>query len=197
MFGFYCLRTIDRKYSDLINRTVPTLNELQELTAASMTAMRSTNPNSFGNSSPAEIVQHEQTALAHDRELRTQILQREWLSDNPRERLVLEETGNSFDQKADEILGLFGAGQNAEATQAREQTLRPAWDRYVAATSRAADLFQKQSIKTSNVFTERTLSVSKIMLGLASWPVIALTLFFTVTAALAVVVLLLFDRKVA
>jgi hypothetical protein len=31
------------------------------------------------------------------------------------------------------------------------------------------------------------------VLGLASWPVIALTLFFTVTAALALVVLLLFD----
>jgi hypothetical protein len=142
-------------------------------------------------------VQNGRAAFARDRELRGQILQREWLSDNPRERLVLEETGNAFDQKADEILGLFGAGRNAEAAQGREQALRPAWDRYVAAATNAADLFQTQSLKTSNVFTERTVSISKMMLGLASWPVIALSVFFLITAALAVVVLLLFDRKPA
>src|SRR5260370_22456378 len=49
-FGFYFLRAIDRKYSDLIDRAIPTLNDMQTLTAVSMKAMRTTHPNLFGES---------------------------------------------------------------------------------------------------------------------------------------------------
>src|SRR3954467_15643781 len=44
LFGFYVLREIDRKYSRLIAETVPSLNELQTITATSIEAMRGTNP---------------------------------------------------------------------------------------------------------------------------------------------------------
>src|SRR6266550_34403 len=48
--GFYFLRTIDRKYSSLIDQMVPTLNDLQTLTAVSVGAMRSTNSTLFAES---------------------------------------------------------------------------------------------------------------------------------------------------
>src|ERR1700747_2050028 len=49
-FGFYSLRAIDRKYSTLIDQTVPALDELTRLTNSSVETMRSTNPTVYTES---------------------------------------------------------------------------------------------------------------------------------------------------
>jgi hypothetical protein len=196
VFGFYYLRTVDHKYSDLINRAVPTLNDMQTLTASIMEAMRNINPSLHSNPPQAESTERARAALARARDLRTQILQREWLND-ARERKILEQTGDAFDEKAKAVIDLLAAGKLDEATKLREQTVRPAFERYVAATTSAADAYQTQSLKTSSGLTERTLSVSKMMLGFASWPIVILSVVFLVTAALAAIVLFLFDRNLA
>ena len=43
-FGFFFLRSIDQKYSALIDQSVPTLAALHKLTIKASEAMRSTNP---------------------------------------------------------------------------------------------------------------------------------------------------------
>src|SRR5205814_8803362 len=48
IFSFYLLRSVDRTYSDLIDRSVPVLNDLQTLTALAVRAMRGTHPTLFG-----------------------------------------------------------------------------------------------------------------------------------------------------
>src|SRR5476649_1452827 len=40
----YLLRTVDRRYTELISRTVPALNDLRELMTDTITTMRATNP---------------------------------------------------------------------------------------------------------------------------------------------------------
>ena len=198
VFGFYCLRAIDHKYSELIDRTVPLMDQMQELTAVSAHAMRGTNPAFF---SPAEnqraATERAREGLDRDEKLRGLLVRTDWDPAREDEQETLQNAGDTFSRVARQVVDLFSAGRTAEATKLREESLRPAFERYVAATTQAADLVKEHSLKTSDAFTERTHSISKMMLGLASWPVIALTLFFTVTAALAVVVLLLFDRKVA
>src|ERR1700730_5384418 len=81
-FSFYFLRAIDRKYSDLIDRAVPTLNDMQTLTAFIGDAMGSTNPVLFGETpqSRTKAAQHARVALESDRALRESILKREWLT---------------------------------------------------------------------------------------------------------------------
>jgi hypothetical protein len=199
LFGFYYLRAIDHKYSELIDRTVPLMDQMQELTAVSAHAMRGTNPAFF--SGPAEnqraAAERAREGLDRDAKLRGLLVQTDWDPTREDEQETLQNAGDTFTKVARQVVDLFSTGRTVEAIKLREESLRPAFERYVAATTEAADLVKAHSLKTSDAFTERTHSISKMMLGLASWPVIALTLFFTVTAALAVVVLLLFDRKVA
>ena len=191
-FGFYFLRAIDRKYSDLIDRAVPTLNDMQTLTAFSGDAMRATNPVLFGGTtqSRTEAAQRARVALERDRALRNSILKREWLTRDTDERVDFQNAGEDFNRAAAGVIGLHEAGQATDARQRREQSLRPAFNRYVTATTKAADLLEAQSMKTSNLFTARTVSISKIMLGLGSWPVMIMGIFLIITAVFIIAVLL-------
>jgi hypothetical protein len=192
VFGFYFLRTVDRKYSSLIAQAVPTLNDLQTVTAMSVEAMRSTNPALFGDSpqSRAEMVQRARVALERDRGLRSQALQREWLSRDAEERLNFQNAGDAFSRTAAEVIDLFESGQSAEASRQREQSLRPAFHRYVAATTKVADELKAKSVETSGTLTARTVNISNMMLGLASWPVMLLCVFLLGMAIFVIVVLL-------
>jgi hypothetical protein len=192
IYGFYFLRAIDRKYSDLIDRAVPTLNDMQTLTMFIGDAMRSTNPTLFGDNpqSRAEMSQRARTALERERDLRNSILKREWLSRDAEERLNFQNAGDTFSQTAAEVISLFESGESAEASRQREQSLRPAFNRYVTATTKAADVLEAESLRTSDILTASTVSTSKIMLGLASWPLMALGAVLLVTAVFIILVLL-------
>lgn len=200
IFGFYFLRTVDRRYSTLIDQTVRPMNDMQELTALISQAMHNTNPTLFGGSaeSRAEMLQRARLALDRDRDLRNQIVQREWFATDSADRLKFQNAGEAFNKVAGETITLLGSGRTIEAGQQREQFLRPARDRYVAATTQAADALEAQSRRDSDTLTARTGSISNIMLGLGSWPLMILAGLLLVTALFVIVVLLnvfLFKRE--
>jgi Four helix bundle sensory module for signal transduction len=192
IYGFYFLRAIDRKYSTLIEQAVPTMNDLQELTAVTMRAMRTTNPILFGDSPQvrSEMSKRARSALQRDRDLRGQLLGRQWLPQEADERLGLERTGDAFSKAADEVVDLLESGAVGEASQRRENSLRPAFDLYIAAVTKLADDLQDQSLRASDVLSVKTGSISNMMLGLASWPLIIFGVLLLVTAIFATVVLL-------
>ena len=136
------------------------------------------------------MLQRARVAIERDRDLRNRALKREWLSTETDERLNLEAAGETFSQAATEIVSLLESGDRAEAGRQREQSLRPAFDRYVTATTRAADMLKAQSLRTSGTLTANTGNVSNMMLGLASWPVIILCAFLLITAVFVMVILL-------
>src|SRR6266851_3272340 len=84
---------------------------------------------------------------------------------------------------------LIESGRTADASKQREESLRPAFERYLETTTKAADVLEAESLKTSDLFTERTVSMSRIMLGLASWPVMILGIFLLITAVFIIAVL--------
>ena len=188
-FGFYFLRATDRKYSELIIQAVPTLNDMQTLTATSMEAMRSINPTLFNEPAKySELAQRARNSLQHDRSLRQTILKRPWLASAPAERRHFQEAGDHFTNSAAGLIPLLESGKISEANQQRETTVRPLFNRYIAATTMAADLLQAESLRASDTLTARTGSLSDIMLGLASWPILAVC---AVLAAVVVIVLLI------
>jgi Four helix bundle sensory module for signal transduction len=191
-FSFYFLRAIDRKYSDLIDRTVPTLSDMQTLAAVSMDAMRSTNPILFSDTTQSRTdgAQQAHTALQRDRELRENILKRKWLSAETPERKDFRDAGENFTRLANDVIGLLEAGQSTDARERREKSLRPAFNHYVTSMKEAADALGEQSLKTSDLFTANTVKISKVMLGLGSWPVVIMGVFLTITAVFIIVVLL-------
>lgn len=191
-FGIYVLRTVDNKYSKLIGQAVPSLNELQTLTAWSMDAMRATSPVVFQTpaAGTAETVRRSQELVDRDRDLRNRALQREWLGLKPDERGELRETGEAFSREALEVVSMLGAGRAAEASERREKTLRPLFDRYVASLTKTADVLEDDSLRTSNTLTAQTGNMSQMMLGLAGWPVMIVGLFFVVVILFVLGILL-------
>jgi hypothetical protein len=174
----YLLRAVDRKYSVLITQTVPTINELQALTAWSIEAMRGTNPTLFQDSAgnAAAIAQRSRNAIDHERDQRNHALQRQWLK--PAERAELRQAGEAFTRESLAVLQLFESGRNADAQQERNASLRPAFDSYVRCLTKSADTLEVEGLRTSGNLTEQTGSMSHMMMGVATWPVIVVGFFF-------------------
>ena len=192
LFAFYFLRGIDRKYSTLIGDTVPTLNDLQGLTVITSEAMHGTNPAFMQGSdeSRATLVQRGREALEREREMRERVLSSPWFATNEVERQNLSQVGQAFDSAATSILDLLGAGKMEEATRERERSLRPEYERYVVTTRESTQHAHSDGLRTSDMITLRTGSISKLLLGLGSWPVIMLGLFLSIFAVFVVAVLL-------
>lgn len=197
LFSVYLLRTLDRSYSDLIDHSVPALSNLQTLTAASAEALRGTGPTLFsatGGQRPA-VLQHARAALDRDRDLRLRLLGSESFSVAPDVRQELQAAGGAFRMSAVEVLNLVAAGQAAEAARVRENTLRPAFDRYLGAITKAADLLETDSLKANRKLTVKTSSRAVVLLGIASWPVIILGVLLLLTAVFVIVLMVLFRGR--
>jgi len=192
MLGFYYLRAVDRKYSELISRAVPIMHQMQELTAITTEAMRGTNPALFGGSAEnqREATERARAALDRDKKLRDSLVQTDWDPTRDNEQDTLQNTGETFTKIGRNVIDLLGAGRITDATKLREESLRPAFERYLVATREATGFVNALSLKTSDDFTERTYSISKIMLGLGSWPVIIMGIFLMITAVFIIAVLL-------
>jgi len=192
VFGVYVLRHIDKNYSALIAQAVPSLNELQTLTALSTDAMRSTNPILFAGAAGnrGELVKRGRLAIERDSDLRKHILQRPGVFGGAAQHLSFEEAGESFSQKAGEVITVLESGDDAAANRLREQSLRPSFDRYITATTKLADALQDESLRTSEKLTAQTGSMSGMILGLATWPMMIVAIFFVAAALFIVGVLI-------
>ena len=182
IFGVYLLHAVDRKYFTLISETVPSINELQTLTAWSIDAMRGTNPLLFKESTgdAALKVRQARDTTEHERDLRSRVLRRQLLLLTPVERAELEGAGDAFTSESLAVVQLFESGHNEEAMQKRDSSLRPAFDHYVRCLTKSADLLEVEGLRTSGTLREHTGSISHVMLGVATWPVIVVGLFYLI-----------------
>lgn len=196
LFSFFLLRAIDRQYSELIGRSVPVLNALQTLTARSMMAMRSTNRANFEApaASRGGVVQQANVALAEDRDLRNEVLKADWLGTSA-ERTELQTAGEAFTKLSGEVIAHYSAGRIDEAARVRESDLRAAFDRYISATTKAADVIEADSQRLNDSVSARAGSMAKWLLGLASWPIVALVGLLLLTAIFVVVLMVLFRGR--
>ena len=197
VFSFYLLREVDRKYTNLISRSVHVLNDLQTLTAYSVEAMRGTNASLFEVpvDQRKDVIERARSGLEKEKALREQLLQDNWLKPDEKERIDFQKAGTAFGLSAGGVVAAFADDRLAEANRLREQSLRPAFERYVAATTKVADKLQDESLRVSNELTANTGSVSTIMLGLASWPVVILGALLLLTAVFVIVLMVLFRGR--
>jgi len=196
-FSVYLLRGVDRRYSELINHTVPVLNDLQTLTAISVEAMRGTNPAFFDATADKieSAIKHGRDVLESDRALRNSLLAAEWLPDTAAKRTEFQQAGEAFTQSGDNVLKLFAAGKGAEALRVREEITRPAFERYQAAITKIADLLLSESKTVNDSFSARTSRLSAIVISVASWPVLVLVALLLVTAVFVIVMMVAFRGK--
>jgi hypothetical protein len=187
IFSFYSLRALDAKYSALLAQSVPTLNDLQTLTAMTVETMRSTNPSVLSLPNQDSIVRARQL-IQNEEQLRRGLLQRHWLRPDSEERLEFERAGDALTRAATSFVDSFPNSAPSEMNQQRDEVLRPAFQRYQVATTKAADALEADSLQTSNALTTKTGSVSRLILAAGTWP---LAILFTLVLASALVLLYL------
>ena len=171
LFGFFALRSVDEKYSALLLRVVPTLNDLQALSAGVTTAMRQTNPDVLmvtGKS--VEPFQSARQAVQNEAQQRSIVLGRYWLPSKPEKRMKFEHAGADFTRAATEFLDVAISLSATEAAQRREQMVRPAFDAYLVAITQATEALHADGIQTSDALTRTTGRLSTIVLAGGSWP---------------------------
>lgn len=175
---------------------MPILNSLQTLTAKAMEAMRATNPGIFGRQSDraAAFVQQAGSNFNAERDERLKMLNAEWAG-AAAERTELEVAGAKFTQIGTEVLAHYAAGRIEEATKLREGDLRVAFDRYIAAATKAADVLEIESTKLNSALSAKAGSVSSVLLGLATWPLILLLGIVLLALMLVVLFLTLFRSR--
>lgn len=195
-FSYYLLRELDREYSVVIGQSVPVLNSLQTLTAKAMEAMRATNPTQFGRQADraSAFVQQAGGRFAADKEERLKALKPEWAG-AAAERNELSEAGDGFTRIGGEVLAHYASGRVDEAVRLREGDLRVAFDRYIAAATKAADVLEVESTKLNSVLSARADNVSSVVLGIGTWPLILLLGILTTALLLVAVFLALFRGR--
>lgn len=197
IFSVYLLRKLDARYSELINQSVPVLNDMQTLTALTVEVMRSTNPSVVGRA-PADSergLARGRAALERERALQEKLIKRQWLAADHAARIEVERTGAEFSRLAGEFLNQLAGGMTPVLVEAREQKLRPAFERYQTALTVATDVLEAHSLRTNDALSADTGSLSKIVLGVAGWPLIVMIALLVLTVCFVVVLMFVFRGK--
>lgn len=192
--NFYFLRKIDRNYSDLFDRSVPALSQLNKVTASAAYAMHQTYPGLFDKNAPgrASAVQKAREALATATICRIIFLKAEFARLEENDMMELKAAGEGFSSIGNQVVNLYNEEHLADANQVREREFRPTLERYIAVTKLIADKITKIGDQTNDQLTAKTRRTSLALLGLAGWPVMALSVVFLVLFTLGLVLLLLF-----
>eukprot|EP01035_Chromulina_nebulosa_P004522 gene4522-6190_t len=113
------LRSLDQRYTDLINRTVPALNDLRALSADTLQVFRTIGPTALTNlpeSKRGEAMQQARTAAITERKSLATTLANPSLSGPSKYGAELPTTGAIFGQQIEEFIRLFEEGKITEAT---------------------------------------------------------------------------------
>lgn len=196
-FCFYLIRAMDRNYSELLDHSIPILNDLQTLTAMASGAMRVTNASFYGDSAEqrAAAVAQARRRMQDDISLRGRLLKAEWAGAGSRSREELHTAGDRFSGLIRDLVAHYATGNTHEAVRMRDELLRPAYETYLATITKVADTLQEDSQRDSDAISARAGSMSKVVLGLASWPLLTLAALLLLTALFVVVLMVLFRGR--
>jgi hypothetical protein len=197
LLGVYLLRAVDKRYSELVGRSVPVLNDLRELMTDTVAAMRATNPRNFSgpDSNEPAVVEAMKTSLQKAVKFRDDLLENGSLKEELTDQEALRKTGAAFAASVTEVMQIYSTGRRADGVRMREEKLLPSFDQHMAAIGRAADAVEANSLGISRDYTSRTNSLSTIVLGVASWPVIVLFGLLLLTAVFVIAMMIAFRGK--
>ena len=189
------LRRLNARYTDLINRTVPTLNDLRSQTTDALAVFRTISFSTL-HDLPEDrrhaALEFARAALAHERKDFSTMLATPPFVDSPKFGAGLAKVAVPFEQGIDEFIRLYSEGKISEAAEYREATVRPAFDRYLGVIALTAGAIESSGLKDSDALTETTGSFSRIMIALASWPLLLIAALLVFTLLFLAVLMIAF-----
>lgn len=200
LVSFYFLRSIDQAYTQLIDRSLPTLNHLRGVATEaasitrSLTFAQSAAAGEKRQAYEAKARQSLQLCTSHFREsleeLKSQIgaedlqrLQHTWRDFEERTGKTLEAVVQSGDAKT--VAGEF-------SRMLRE--LRMAQEELMARVSQASDAVAQSNLKQSDAVANSAEQHRKILLGLGGWPIAALAVIASIVAIVLLTMVILAYR---
>jgi len=192
VFSVYSLREADRRYAELIDRSVPVMNDLQTLTARAAQAMADTNLGRLVRDGKSGGVALAKTVLNEEAKLRQQVLRAQWVSGDASQRQPIRVAGEAFTAAADSVLVLVRAGKLTDAAREREVRLLPAFYTYIDAITAVADVLQTESERVTAAEASRTGQMATIALGVAGWPILIVVGLLLVTLLVIGILMVVF-----
>lgn len=195
VFSMYALRESDRRYSDLIDHSVPVLDDLQALTAEAAQVMVMTNLGRLESTPKADFLGMARSTIVSETTLRGKVLADTWIATDGSERNEIDAAGQAFTAVVTTILTDVEAGRLAEARKGRTTALPPVFERYISAITKAATAVEFKSQQVNDTESQRTSTISTMVLGLASWPILMVLMILLCTAIFVLMLMLLFRGR--
>ena len=197
LLSVYLLRSVDQRYSELVDHSIPALHDLRELTGAVIAAERASGSSvlfSATGAQRAERLNRAEATLSRERTLMERILASDTLPKSE-ESAAMREAAQRYEGNLAEMQRLLRAGAEQEAVRVREAVVLPAFDRYLASLSELGAAIENSSLRESDRVSERIGTMSKVVLGVATWPVIVLVALIVVTAIFVLVLMFMFRGR--
>lgn len=182
--SLYFLHAVDERYSSLLDRSVPVLNDLRtltrELSAVQRLARRTVDPDNepAWAELPPQMKSISRQARSHADGISTTEPFR-----NTRHATALGRMSHEYDERVDQFLALVRDRRFADANRFNTEILRVTYDNYQLVIDDAADHVQQEGRDLRDRYAEDSKLFGGLVLAFASWPVLA--------AMLAIVIMML------
>lgn len=183
----YLLREMDRRYSELIDQSVPVLNELRLLSKQALSAQRGILATLVKDNEPGrdDAIKGIIAAILADRQTRASVLMQPILRDASKHAAILEQAGEDYDKEGLKVAELLAQGRDAEANKLRHEKARVKLNLYLNCIDAAANYVENTSQRTNDEYSLQVKNNSFLLLGLSGLPLaLAAALILSVVALL-------------
>lgn len=187
VLSLFFLRSMDQRYSALLNRSIPVINNLRtltrELSAVQRLARRAVDPDNelaWKDLLP-QMDDASNNAVVHAMEI-----SRMELFKDTRHAAVIAKYCHEYDRHVDHFLAVARAGNLAEANKYNTEVLRPYYDNYQVVLDGAADYVERQGNDLRDRYAEDSRLFGGFLLAFAGWPLLAAAVLIVVMGLLVV-----------
>jgi hypothetical protein len=178
---------MDERYSSLLNRSIPVINNLRtltrELSAVQRLARRTVDPDNetaWAGLLP-QMDETSNAALVHALEI-----SRMELFKDTRHATAIARFAKEYDVRVDKFQALAGAKKFSEANKFNTEELRPYYDSYQLTLDAAADYVQRQGNDLRDRYAEDSRLFGGFLLAFAGWPLLAAAVLIVVMGLLVI-----------
>jgi hypothetical protein len=190
----YLLRSLDRDYSALIDRSVPVLNELRVLTAETLSTQRALLASLAAVDEEGRVrsLVYMEAQMELGRLGRESIAGREVFAGDAQRGRKLNAAGASYETLAAQFVALMKAGRVDDAQRLRNEKIKDVIAAYLAEIEAAAQFVAGESHRARDSFSGAAHNQSLLLLSLAGLPIALVLVLGIVIAAFAAFALMVF-----
>ncbi len=190
----YLLRSLDRDYSALIDRSVPVLNELRVLTGETLSAQRALLASlaAVDDEGRVRSLVYMEAQMALGRLGREELIRRTIFSGEEAMLRDLARTGADYEALGAQFVALMKEERVKEAQQLRNEKIKDVIKAYLDEIERAAKFVEGESHRARDSFSGAVQSQSRLLLSLAGLPIALMLVLGIVVAAFAAIALMVF-----